>query len=320
VIYGVQYAIVGTILELPLIIYQGWYREQEFGLSNQTLPQFLTDYGIQFALSAPFFILFIVLLYALIRWTGSRWWMWGSAMAIVLLAIQVLLIPVYFAPAINDYKPLAQGELRDSILSMARANGVPADNVWQFDASRQHKRISANVSGMLGTTQISLNDNLLRRGSIPEVKAVMGHELGHYVLNHIWELLALFTLLLLIGFSFTHWAATRLINRFGGTWRVSGIDDPAGLPVLLAVLAFLGFIATPITNTIIRTNEAEADIFGLNAAREPDGFAMTAMKLSEYRKLNPEPWEEFIFYDHPSGRERVRMAMQWKAEHPNEGQ
>jgi STE24 endopeptidase len=199
---------------------------------------------------------------------------------------------------------------------------VPADNVWQFDASRQHKRISANVSGMLGTTQISLNDNLLKRGSIPEVKAVMGHELGHYVLNHIWELLALFTLLLLIGFSFTNWAATRLINRFGGTWRVSGIDDPAGLPVLLAILAFLGFIATPITNTIIRTNEAEADIFGLNAAREPDGFAMTAMKLSEseYRKLNPEPWEEFIFYDHPSGRERVRMAMEWKAEHPNEGQ
>jgi STE24 endopeptidase len=318
-IYALQYLIVGTILSLPLIIYDEWYREHEFGLSNQTLPEWAMDYGIQFALSAPFFLVFIILLYALIRWTGSRWWIWGTAMAMVLLAIQVLLVPVYFAPAINKFEPLAQGELRDSILSMARANGVPADNVWRFDASRQHKRISANVSGLLGTTQISLNDNLLKRGSIPEVKAVMAHELGHYVLNHIWELLALFTLLLLIGFGFTHWAATRLIARFGGGWRVSGIDDPAGLPVLLAVLGFLGFVATPITNTIIRTNEVEADIYGLNAAREPDGFAMVALKLSEYRKLDPEPWEEFLFYDHPSGRERIRMAMQWKAEHPNEG-
>jgi STE24 endopeptidase len=175
------------------------------------------------------------------------------------------------------------------------------------------------VSGLLGTTQISLNDNLLKRGSLPEVKAVMGHELGHYVLNHIWELLAVVGLLLLIAFGFTHWATTRLINRFGGSWRVTGIDDPAGLPILFAMLAFLGFVGTPVTNTMIRSNEAEADIFGLNVAREPDGFAMIALKLSEYRKLDPEPWEEFIFYDHPSGRSRIHMAMQWKAEHLGEG-
>ena len=77
-------------------------------------------------------------------------------------------------------------------------------------------------------------------------------------------------------------------------------------------------LATPLTNSIIRTNEAEADIFGLNAAREPDGFATTALKLSEYRKLDPTPWEEFVFYDHPSGRSRIFMAMRWKAEHLKE--
>ena len=145
-IYALQYLIVGTILSLPLIIYDEWYREHEFGLSNQTLPEWATDYGIQFALGAPFFLVFIILLYALIRWTGSRWWIWGTAMAMVLLAIQVLLVPVYFAPAINKFEPLAQGELRDSILSMAREMACRPDKV-AVRCLRQHKRISANVSG-----------------------------------------------------------------------------------------------------------------------------------------------------------------------------
>ena len=100
---------------------------------------------------------------------------------------------------------------------MARANGVPADNVWQFDASRQTKRMSANVSGFLGTTRVSLNDNLLRRGSPAEIRAVMGHELGHYVLRHTWLLLTDIGLLLLIAFAFVNWAFNGLVRRFGAT-------------------------------------------------------------------------------------------------------
>ena len=314
-IYAAQYIVVGTLLGLPFDIYKDFYREQQYGLSNQTFADWGKDYAIQFGLGAPLFVVFLVILYAFIRWTKQRWWLWATALAILFVTFQALIYPVYFAPALNTFKPLAQGELRDSILSMARANGVPADNVWEFDASRQHKRMSANVSGFLGTTRVSLNDNLLRRGSPAEVKAVMGHELGHYVLGHTWLFLADFTLILLVAFGFINWAFNALVARFGSTWRVSGIDDPAGLPVIFAVFAFLGFIGTPVLNSTIRNGEAQADIFGLNAAREPDGFAMTALKLSEYRKLDPQPWEEFFFYDHPSGRSRIHMAMQWKAEH-----
>lgn len=87
------------------------------------------------------------------------------------------------------------------------------------------------------------------------------------------------------------------------------------MPALIAFATLVFYLGTPVFNTMIRVQEAEADIFGLNAAREPDGFATIALKLSEYRKLKPEPWEEIIFYDHPSGRSRIWMAMQWKAEH-----
>lgn len=318
-IYGIQYFVVAGILTLPINIYEGWYREQQYGMSNQTLPEWFKDYGIVTAFGLISFMIAIVVVYAIIRWTKSRWWIWATAFSIAFFAVQAFLFPVFLAPALNDYKPLAEGPVKASILSMARANGVPATDVFEFDASRQTKRMSANVSGFGDTTRVSLNDNLMRRGTPAEVRAVMGHELGHYVLRHNWLLLTDLALLLLIAFGFTNWAYNALVTRFGNTWRVSGIDDPAGLPVLFALLAFLGFVGTPVLNTVVRNGEYQADIFGLNAAREPDGFAVSALKLGEYRKLDPQPWEEVIFYDHPSGRSRIHMAMQWKAEHPGEG-
>ncbi|HVR89936.1 MAG TPA: M48 family metalloprotease [Novosphingobium sp.] len=106
-----------------------------------------------------------------------------------------------------------------------------------------------------------------------------------------------------------------LIARYGARWGVRDLADPASLPVLGILIALFGLLATPLTNSLIRHNESAADAFGLNAAREPDGFALTAMKLSEYRKIEPGPIEEMLFYDHPSGATRVRMSMQWKQDH-----
>jgi STE24 endopeptidase len=138
------------------------------------------------------------------------------------------------------------------------------------------------------------------------------------VLDHTWLLVSWFGLLFFAGFAFVAWGSGALIRRFGKTWGVSGIDDPAGLPVLMAVMSVFFLIATPVQNTITRTAEAQADIFGLNAVRQPDGFAKVTLMLSEYRKLDPSPLEEFVFYDHPSGRTRIYTAMRWKAEHLND--
>ena len=170
------------------------------------------------------------------------------------------------------------------------------------------------MSGALGTMRISLNDNLLNLVSPGGVKSVMGHEMGHYVLNHVYESVLLFALVLLAGFAFLRWGYDRAVARWGGRWGVRGIDDPAGLPLLAVLFSIFFFVMTPLNNTYIRVNEAEADMFGLNASREPDGFAETALLLGEYRKLHPGPVEEWIFFDHPSGYQRILMAMQWKKE------
>jgi STE24 endopeptidase len=141
----------------------------------------------------------------------------------------------------------------------------------------------------------------------------MAHEIGHYALNHIYESLVFFAIVFVGGFGFLRagfeWARTHL----GPRWGIEGIGDVAGLPLLAVVFSVYFFLLTPVLNTYIRSNEAEADLYGLQAAREPEGFAQVSLKLSEYRKLEPGAFEEWFFYDHPSGRSRIRMAMEWKA-------
>jgi STE24 endopeptidase len=222
--------------------------------------------------------------------------------------------PVFISPLFNTYKPVPDGPIRDDVLSLARANGIPADNVYYFDASKQTKRVSANVSGLFGTTRISLNDNLLNGTSPAEIRAVMAHEMGHYVLNHGIKHTVAFSLLLLGGMLFMKFSWDWAAPRFAVPHGVRDIADPAGLPLLAALFSVYMFLATPVLNTIIRTAETEADMFGLNASREPDGFAEAILKLADYRKLEPGPIEEFLLFDHPSGYNRILAAMRWKAE------
>lgn len=314
-IYVALYVVVVTIATLSLTIYENYLREHAYGLSNQTFLQWSGDFAIQFGINLVALVIFLTVLYAIIRGSRRLWWLWGTIAAIVFLAIQIAIYPVFIAPLLNHYQPLKDGPVKAQILQLARANGVPAGNVYEFDESRQDKRISANVSGLFGTTQISLNDNLIKRSNPREILAVMGHEMGHYVLDHSALLLTWLGLYYLVGFVFVNWGFKALADIFGGNWDVRTIDDPAGLPLLVALATVFGLLTTPISNGIVRTAERQADIFGLNAARQPDGVATVTLKTSEYRKLDPSPLEEFIFYDHPSGRSRIYMAMRWKAAH-----
>ena len=313
-IYTVMYMLVTAVLFFPLNVYQRFFREHKYDLATQTFPEWMRDMVVELGAGVVLFPLLLIPLYGVFRRAPRTWWLWGSAVAIVFLAFLILIAPVYLDPLFNDYVPLADEEVRDPILSIARANGIEVDEVLQFDASRQTTRVSANVSGFLGTMAIRLNDNLLNRCSLPEIKSVMAHEIGHYVLNHMYELLTVFGLILVGGFVFIRWTFDRVVERWGDRWSIGGIGDIAGMPLLAALFATYMFAMTPVVNNAIRINEVEADLFGLNAAREPDGFAEAALKLGEYRKMDPGPIEEWIFFDHPSGRSRIHMAMTWKAE------
>ena len=314
-LYAAVYALLTTVAALPLALYEGYFREHAYGLSNQSLTSWLGDFGIQFAITLVTMVLFLPVLYAVIRRARENWWIWGAGLAIAFQILVLVIYPVFIAPLFNQYTPLPDSAVKTRILSLARANDVPAENVWLVDASRQSSRISANVSGFLGTTRIALTDNLLKQGSADEVLAVMGHEIGHYAMGHTLRLLMMMGLVTLVGFAFVNWAFLIACDIFGGQWQVRKISDVAGLPLLAALSAIFFFLATPVTNSISRTTEFQADIFGLNAVRKPDAFATVMLKLSTYRKLEPGRWEEIIFFTHPSGRTRIETAMRWKKEH-----
>jgi STE24 endopeptidase len=312
--YTLQYFAVTFILYFPSSYFVDFVREHRYGLSRQPFGQWLGEQFIELAISAILLSLFFVAVYGLIRKKAKTWWLWGSGAAVLFLAFILLIGPVFIDPLFNSYKPMDPGPLKERILKLARGNGIPADDVYQFDASRQTTRISANVNGIFGTMRIALNDNLLARCTPEEVESIMAHEMAHYSLSHIYETLVYFALVVLAGFAFLYWASNRLLRRWGGRWGVRDSSDPAGLPLLLFLFTLFMFVATPLVNNIIRSNEVEADIFGLNVARKPEAWATVVLKLAEYRKLDPSPLEEWLFYDHPSGRSRILMAMYWQAE------
>ncbi|MEL7372055.1 MAG: M48 family metallopeptidase, partial [Myxococcota bacterium] len=208
-LYAVQYILLTTALTFPFSVYAGFVREHRFNLATQTFPEWAGDQLKGLLITLIMGGLAITLLYAVVRRWPRRWWVGGSLTMVGLIIFSMIIAPVFIAPMFNDYKPLEPGPLRASILSMARANGVPASDVYWFDASKQTTRISANVSGLLGTTRISLNDNLLNGTSPEEVEAVMAHEIGHYVLNHGWESVIAMGLLIVIGFAFVQWGFER---------------------------------------------------------------------------------------------------------------
>ncbi|MEO7014143.1 MAG: M48 family metallopeptidase, partial [Dokdonella sp.] len=251
-IYVVQWIVIGSLLALPLTIYQGYFREHAYGLATQSFGEWSVDQIKGLLISLIIMPPVIALLYSAVRKTGARWWIWASGGAFALILFFMMIAPVFLDPVFNNYKPLRQGEVRDQVLSLARANMIPDNNVVEFDASKQTTRISANVSGFLGTTRVALNDNLLDRTSKPEILAVLGHEMGHYVLNHGLRLVIYMTLILGLGFWVVHRLFDRALVRWGPRFGLEGRADPAALPLAIAILSVFFFFATPLTNSITR--------------------------------------------------------------------
>ncbi len=313
-IYWVEYVLLTTVLGFPLAVYEGYFREWKYGLATQTFGPWMWDQVKGLGLGVLLGGVAMVALFGVVRRLPRTWWIWGAVVSIVLVVFTIMIVPVFIVPTFNKVTRLDDPRVTTPILAMARANGIPAHDVWTMDASKQTTRMSANVSGFGSTMRITLNDNLLRRGSLEEIESVMGHEMGHYVLHHIYKDVLFLTIIAVLAFAYLRWSLDWCLKRWGTKWGIRGVSDPAVLPLVVLLASIFFFVLTPIMNTQTRTEEAEADMFGLNASRQPDGFAQAAIHLGEYRKMKPGPIEEWIFFDHPSGYHRIHAAMQWKAE------
>jgi STE24 endopeptidase len=313
-VYWLQYLVLTSVLTFPLTVYEDYFREHKYGLATQTFGPWMGDQMKDLGVNLLLGGLLAVVLFGVVRRLPRTWWIWGAAVTSLFWIFTALIVPVFIVPVFNKVTRLDDPKMVDSILSMARANGIPAKDVYMMDASRQTTRMSASVSGFANTIRITLNDNLLRRGSPEEIQAVMGHEMGHYVLNHVYKGNVFLSILTVLAFAYLRWALGCTLHRWGEKWQIRSVDDTAVLPLVALLASVFIFAITPISNTFIRSQEYEADMYGLNTSRQPDGFAQAAIHLGEYRKMSPGPAEEFIFFDHPSGRNRIYAAMRWKAE------
>lgn len=314
-LYWVEFIVLVSVVLFPLTMYEGFFREHKYGLSNLSFGQWMRDQVVDLGVTAVLGAILLVVLFSLVRKSGENWWVWGSLVSLIFTAFVVLIAPVFIFPLFNTFTKLEDPRIKEPILRLARANGIPATDVYVVDASRQSDRVSANVSGFGGTLRITLNDNLLKRCSLAGIESTMGHEMGHYVLNHVFKGLVLNGIVLVVMFALLNWGLNAGSARWGESWGIRGITDVAVLPLAVLLLATLSFLLTPVNNTITRAMEYEADMYGINASQQPDGEAEVDLMLGEYRKLDPGPIEEFIFFDHPSGRTRITAAMRWKAEH-----
>mgnify|MGYP003382228904 CR=1 FL=1 len=307
---GGAFFIAVDVIQLPWQLLTGWQRERAFGLSSQPLSDYLGQWTLDLAINAVLGGLFLLGIYALIRRAGARWWVWASGFTAIAILLLLLALPSVIQPLFNKYEPVPAGPVRVALEKIADDVGIPHDRIFLFDGSRQSDRFTANVTGIGPSARIAISDVALKGASIDEVRAVTGHEAGHYKLGHIWRTLVAMPLLAMLIF----WLTNRL---FAPTARLLGstatLPEPRGLPVLMVLSSVLSLLATPLQSSLTRVGESEADAYSLATVGEPDALASFLVKTAEYRYPRPHWLQEMLFYTHPSVEKRVLRAMEWKA-------
>lgn len=306
---GVTYFLVSAVISLPWGIYEEWGFEKSYGRTSQPLADFLMQDATGIAITSVLGGLFFLGVYALIRRTGKRWWLWSGGLTAFAISSSLLLSPIVIEPVFNDYKPVPAGPVRTALLGMADDAGIPHDRLLMYDGSRQSNNFTANVSGIFGSARIAISDVALKEASLDEVKAVTGHEVGHYVEGHLWRTVGLFVLLSMLGFFLADRTFPFFAKMFGSK---ADVADPVGLPVLLFSVSLFMLLATPAINAVVRQGERDADNYSLRTANLPDALSAALVKTAEYRYPRPSALQEALFYTHPSVEWRVRNAMEWK--------
>ncbi len=307
------YFIVTAILTLPWNLYSDYFREKDYGRTSQPIGDYLFQLGLITVITAVLGALFMTGVYWLIRRTGKRWWIWSGALTAVAFSFIVLLAPVLIEPLFNKYEPVPPGQVRDAVVSMAQRAGIPESKVYMFNGSRQSNNFTANAGGVGSTARVAISDVAFKNATLDEVRAVTGHEIGHYVLKHTWWGILFYSVAAIILF----WIADRAFPRFAKAFGSSAqLPEARGIPVLIFMVGLFQLLTLPIFNTFSRTLESQADLYSLQTENRPDALSTSLVKTAEYRYPRPNRIQEIVFYDHPSVEARVQRAMEWKAAHP----
>ncbi len=316
------FAAVGA-LALPLDYYSGFVLEHRFDLSNQTFWSWLGDWGKNLALTVLLGIFVIWVFYWVMRRRPRRWWLYSWLTTIPLTLGLMWVEPYVVEPLFYRFTPLnkTQAALTSRIQAMLAHAGleIPASRIFEMDASTKTKTLNAYVSGLGASQRVVVWDNTLGRMSEDETLLVLGHEAGHYVLDHALKEFLLIELVVLALFFLGSVAVERLVERMGVKTLLEGVADLASLPVVLFVFTVLAFLSSPIFCGISRHFEHQADQFGLEVAYgvvpDPNGAEARSLQVLGEEDLadpDPNPFIKFWLYTHPPLDDRIRFAVSYK--------
>jgi Zn-dependent protease with chaperone function len=319
-LYFIFFTLLTSIVDLPRAYYEDFVRQHAYGLSNQTLGKWWTDALTALGLACVIGPLVIWVPYLLLRKSPTRWWLYSALALVPFIIVGNLVAPIWIAPLFNRFGPMQDTALEAKILALADRAGIEGSRVFEVEKSVDTKTINAYVAGVFNTKRIVLWDTIIKRMNERELLFVMGHEMAHFVLGHIWQLVALNTALLVASFYTAYRLAGAVLRRYGDRFRFSRMDDFASLPLLLLLVSVFSLIVTPAALAFTRHMEHEADRFGLEITQYNHSAGTAFVKLQTDVLAVPRPGLLNVLWrqSHPPLGERIDFA---NGHHPwREGQ
>ena len=312
-LYFALFSLITALLTFPLDFYGGFVVPHQFDLTNQSFAGWLGDaakaFGVNLVIGSPIAALALLGIRRI-----RRWWLvlWLGSIPLILLG--VLAQPLAIDPLFNDFRPLRDVSLRQALLDEASRAGIEGGRVYEVDKSKQTKEMNAYVTGIGPSARIVMWDTLLAKLDRDEILAVMGHEMGHYVLKHLWQGIAFGVAISFIGFFIAQRLFEWGLARWGTRWRAGDRGDAAALPWLLVVSSLLAFLLSPVYSGYSRHIEHQADVFGLELTHLNEAMASSFVKFAEDSKADPRPprFIEWWRYSHPSLGRRIDFVLAYK--------
>jgi Zn-dependent protease with chaperone function len=307
VVYLVLLSALLFLIQLPLLYYAGYAREHAYGLSTQRFAKWAGDElkGLVIGVAVGGLVLWVP--YLLLARSPTRWWLWTGALSLPFFALVLLVTPVFIAPLFNKFGPMKDKALEGEVLAVAARAGVDGARVYEVNKSVDTEKVNAYVTGVGSTKRIVLWDTLLARLTPRQTRFVVGHELGHYVLGHVWMNILISSALTLLGLYGVHRTGDVLLRAFGGRFGFSRISDVASMPLLMLLLSLFSFLIAPAALALSRYHEHEADRFGLELTHDNYAGATAFVALQQQNLAVPRPGLLYKLFraSHPPIGERV---------------
>jgi STE24 endopeptidase len=306
-VYFALFSVITWLIDLPLSYYAGFVREHAYGLSNQTFGKWFGDQVKGLLIGIVMGVLFLWVPYLLLKKSPQRWWLYSGLLAIPFLFLLILVQPIWLDPLFNDFGPMKDKALEQKILSLAERAGIEGGRVFEVNKSADTKMLNAYVTGFGNTKRIVLWDTTIAKLSEPELLFVMGHEMGHYVLGHVWKLIFFFAAVILLTLYLIHRTAAWLLAKYGQRFGFTELSDIASLPLVILLFTLYLFIVSPLVLTFTRSIEHESDQFGLEITQNNRAAATAFVKLQEENLGVPRPHWLYKLWrqSHPTLGERI---------------